>query len=148
MFEEPVVVLEGQPLRVAFQTNLDIANGGGTRFSPDQQGQSSKAPDLYLEVGNNEWLPWTPDDQGFHTRPDNWLMRWYQGNVTQQTRAYGIELKHAAVGDHGNWTVSIESDTQPVKREDRVFEIIVAKAPRDVVFKSERFQVGLTVSSV
>ena len=71
MFEEPVVVLEGQPLRLAFQTNLDIANGGGTRFSPDQQGQSSKAPDLYLEVGNNEWLPWIPDDQGFHTRPDN-----------------------------------------------------------------------------
>ena len=52
MFEEPVVVLEGQPLSLVFQTNLDIANGGGTRFTPDQQGQGSKAPDLYLEVGN------------------------------------------------------------------------------------------------
>ena len=99
------------------------------------------------QVGNTAWLEF-PDQTGTHTRPDNWLMRWYRGNVTVQDRAYGIELKHAAVGDHGNWTVSIESDTTPAKRKDRVFEIIVAKAPRDVVFKCERFQVSLTLPSV
>ena len=52
MFEEPVVVLEGQPLRVAFETNLDINSGPGvtTNFVSDPQGRGT-SPDLSLEVG-------------------------------------------------------------------------------------------------
>lgn len=145
MFEEPVVVLAGQQLRLAFQTSLDILSGGpsATGFKSDDQGRDGVNPALKLEVDNNTWVPF-PDSEA-HTRPANWLMRWYQGNVTQRNRAYGIELKHAAVEDHGNWTVTIVSNTTDFKTESRTFEVIVAKGPRDVVFKSDRFQVSLTL---
>ena len=69
-------------------------------------------------------------------------MRWYRGNVTQETKAYGIELKHAAVGDHGNWTVNIASnDDNNPSLATTEFEVIVAKGPRDVVFVDDEYQV-------
>ena len=147
MFEEPVVVLVGQQLRVAFQTNLDIISGGptATAFQSDAQGKDGVNPNLKLEVGSNEWFAF-PDDNEAHTRPGNWQMRWHQGNITQENRAYGIELKHAAVQDHGNWTVTIVSNTTDFKTDSRTFEVIVAKGPRDLVFKGDRFQVSLTLS--
>ena len=51
MFEEPVVVLEGQPLRVAFETNLEIKSGPGTStsFVCDPQDMGT-CPDMKLEV--------------------------------------------------------------------------------------------------
>ena len=102
------------------------------------------------QVGNTAWLEF-PDQTGAHTRPDNWLMRWYRGNVTVQDRAYGIELKHAAVEDHGNWTVKITSradNPQDVKTKTRTFEVIVAKGPRDVVFEGDQFQVRVTLLTI
>ena len=80
MFDDPVVVLEGQPLRVAFQTNLDIKSGVGTatKFVSDPQGGNAP-PDLPLEVGNSEWLPFPTVNANGHTRPDNWRMKWYRG---------------------------------------------------------------------
>ena len=96
------------------------------------------------QVGNTAWLEF-PDQTGAHTRPDNWLMRWYRGNVTVQDRAYGIELKHASVEDHGTWTVSITSNpTNPADAQvnSTQFEVIVAKAPREVVFEGSDYQVS------
>jgi len=144
MFENPVVVLEGQPLRVAFQTNLDIKSGVGTAtyFISDPQGGNTP-PNLPLEVGNTEWLTFPTTNAAGHTRPENWRMKWYRGNVTQQDRAYGIELKHASVEDHGTWTVSITSNpTNPADAQvnSTQFEVIVAKAPREVVFEGAQYQ--------
>ena len=80
MFDDPVVVLEGQPLRAAFQTNLDIASGKATatNFVSDPQG-GGPSPTLALEVGKSEWLPFPANNE--HTRPDNWRMKWYQGLI-------------------------------------------------------------------
>ena len=80
MFEEPVIVLEGQPLRVAFQTNLAINSGVGvsTYFVSDPQ-QNGNPPNLVLEVGNGNWLDFPTGTS--HTRPENWQMRWYKGLI-------------------------------------------------------------------
>ena len=80
MFEEPVIVLEGQPLRVAFQTNLGINSGQGynTYFLSDPMG-GNNPPQLALEVGNTQWFPF-PTSSEF-SRPDNWRMKWYQGLI-------------------------------------------------------------------
>ena len=80
MFDDPVVVLEGQPLYAAFQTNIDIKSGLGTAtyFVSDPQGRGTP-PNLALEVGNNEELEFPA--QGGHTRPDNWRMKWYRGRI-------------------------------------------------------------------
>jgi len=139
MFEEPVIVLEGQPLRVAFQTNLGINSGQGynTYFLSDPMG-GNNPPQLALEVGNTQWFPF-PTSSEF-SRPDNWRMKWYQGNVTQQDQAYGIELKHASAEDHGMWNVFITSNTDPMQQNNTNFEVIVAKAPREVVFEGAQFQ--------
>ena len=72
-------------------------------------------------------------------------MRWYKGNVTDRNKAYGIELKHAAVGDHGNWTVKIASTNN--EEANTVFEVIVAKGPRDDVFEGDAYQVSSTFLS-
>ena len=67
------------------------------------------------------------------------------GNVTQQDRAYGIELKHASVEDHGTWSVTIVSNpTSPDEAQinSTTFEVIVAKAPREVVFEGAEYQVS------
>ena len=78
MFEGPLIVLEGQPLRAAFQTNLPIKSGVGlaTYFRSDPQGGSTP-PSLQLEVGNTQWLPFPT--AGEFSRPENWRMKWYQG---------------------------------------------------------------------
>ena len=68
----------------------------------------------------------------------------HPGNVTQQDQAYGIELKHVSVEDHGTWTVSIATDTDPIQLNTTQFEVIVAKAPREVVFEGAQFQVSFT----
>ena len=73
------------------------------------------------------------------------LLIFLPGNVTQQDRAYGIELKHASVEDHGTWTVSITSNpTNPADAQvnSTQFEVIVAKAPREVVFEGSDYQVS------
>ena len=82
MFENPVVVLEGQPLRVAFQTNLDIKSGVGTAtyFVSDPQGGNTP-PNLPLEVGNTEELKFPTTNANGHTRPENWRMKWYRGLI-------------------------------------------------------------------
>ena len=56
MFEEPVVVLEGQPLRVAFETNLEIKSGPGTStsFVCDPQ-DIGTCPDMKLEVEDHHY---------------------------------------------------------------------------------------------
>jgi len=141
MFDDPVIVLEGQPLRAAFQTNLAINSGVGvqTFFQSNPQGLTAP-PSLNLEVGKSDWLAFPA--AGEHTRPENWRMKWYRGNVTQPENAYGIELKHAAVEDHGTWTVSITTDTDPVQQGNVQFEVIVAKAPKEVVFEGDKYQGG------
>ena len=82
MFDDPVVVLEGQPLRAAFQTNLDINSGTGTAtyFASNPQGGNSP-PNLALEVGKSEWLDFPTTNANGHTRPENWQMKWYQGLI-------------------------------------------------------------------
>ena len=48
--------------------------------------------------------------------------------------------------DHGTWTVSITSDTEPLQVNTTTFEVIVAKAPREVVFEGTEYQVSLFFS--
>ena len=43
--------------------------------------------------------------------------------------------------DHGTWTVSITTDTDPVQQGNVQFEVIVAKAPKEVVFEGDKYQV-------
>ena len=78
MFDDPVIVLEGQPMRAAFQTNLAINSGVGvqTYFQSNPQGLTTP-PSLNLEVGKSDWLVFPSTSQ--HTRPANWRMKWYRG---------------------------------------------------------------------
>ena len=44
--------------------------------------------------------------------------------------------------DHGTWTVSITTDTDPVQQGTAQFEVIVAKAQKEVVFEGDQYQVS------
>ena len=90
MFEDPVIVLEGQPLRAAFQTNLAIKSGIGlaTHFRSDPQGGSTP-PSLQIEVGNTQWWPFPTN--GEFSRPENWRMRWYQGLIFTELIIFSYE---------------------------------------------------------
>ena len=94
-FELPIVVLEGQDFEIVFESTeditLDIGRNGFT--TPD-------AVPLSLTVKNTTWL----DFDHFNpaegkTRSDNWQIQWWQGDIQDENKAFGMRVRHASKKD-------------------------------------------------
>ena len=93
-FELPIVVLEGQVFEIAFQSTADL-----TLELKRNKFTVPEGTDLYLTPGNTTWLDFASFSPEGDSRHENWQIQWWQGNIQDVNKAFGMRVKHASKKD-------------------------------------------------